>query len=216
MTNAGFLQYLGCVAVFHSCRVVQSVAVCGSVVRVVQCGAACCSVLQSFAMVAWHARDYGLWWFLVWCSVLQCVAVWCRVVQCDTQCCQGSLACVWLWTVMCAGVVQCGAVCCSVLQCVAVCCSVLQCVAAYCSAMQCVARVRMIRVWLWTVTSTGKMRRVAMWCRVLQCDEVWYSIRERHTRTLTRVHIHTNTHVHTNTHTQTHTHTLAFIFCNIG
>ena len=71
-----------------------------------QCGAECCSVVQSVA---------------VWGSVVQCGAVWCRVVQSGAVCCS---------------VLQCVAVCCSVLQCVAVCCSVLQCVALFAHAAQ--------------------------------------------------------------------------------
>jgi len=39
---------------------------------VVQCGAVCCSVLQSVA---------------VWCSLLQCVAMWCSVWQCVAMRC---------------------------------------------------------------------------------------------------------------------------------
>ena len=47
----------------------QSVAVCGSVL---QCVAVCCSVLPCVA---------------VCCSVLQCVAVYCSVLQCVAVCC---------------------------------------------------------------------------------------------------------------------------------
>jgi len=68
--------------------------------------------------------DYSRYWYLVRCSVLQCVAVCCSVLQCVAVCCS---------------VLQCGAVWCSVLQCVALCCSVLQCVALCCSVVQCAA-----------------------------------------------------------------------------
>ena len=77
-------------------------------VRVVQCVAVCCSVLQFVAVctlgntlqhTATHFR-----------FVLQFVAVCCRVLPFVAVCCS---------------VLQCVVVCCSVLQCVAVCCSVL-------------------------------------------------------------------------------------------
>ena len=79
--------------------------------------------------------SHSSWWghFLVWCSVLQCVAMCCSVflkgileseiwmsfVFSVFRSCWGGNS---LWNTP-------PKVCCSVLQCVAVCCSVLQCVA---------------------------------------------------------------------------------------
>jgi len=76
--------------------------------------AACCSLVQRFAVLQCHGSYAVATYFAVCCIVLQCVAVSCSVLLCV-------------------------AVCCSVLQCVAsshvvvvdlcICCSVLQCVA---------------------------------------------------------------------------------------
>ena len=55
-----------------------------------------------------------LYYMVLCCSVLQCVAVCCSVLQHVAVCCS---------------VLRCVAVCCSVLQCVTLCCSMLQCVA---------------------------------------------------------------------------------------
>ena len=52
-------------------------------------------------------------WYIMCCSVLQCVAVCCSVLQCCS--CRGPA-----W---CRSGISCVAVCCSVLQCVGVCCS---------------------------------------------------------------------------------------------
>jgi len=62
------------------------------IVRVLQCGAMCCSLVQCVA---------------VWCKVLQRGAMCCSVVQCVAACCS---------------VLQCGAVWCSVVQCGAMLC----------------------------------------------------------------------------------------------
>jgi len=73
---------------------------------VLQCVAACCSVLPCVEIVleqSHSSRSKGR------CSVLQCVAV-------------------------CFSVLQCIAVCCGVWQCVAVWCNVVQCVAACCNS----------------------------------------------------------------------------------
>ena len=78
--------------------VLQSVAVCSSVLQCVQC----------VADVHTHSASC----VAVCCSVLQCVAVCCSVLHCVADIHTHSVSCV--------------AVCCSVLQCVAVCCSVLQ------------------------------------------------------------------------------------------
>jgi len=98
---------------------------------VLQCVAACCSVLQCVAVP--YVIDSNvkcdlymknrihvicciviLFVEILSCSVLQCVAVCCSMLQC-------------------VAVLHCNAMCCSVLQCVALCCSVLQCVAVCCS-----------------------------------------------------------------------------------
>ena len=79
-------------------------------IRVLQCVAVCCSVLQ----------------------LSQCVAVCCSVLI------QDGLSLIFQQCVA-SGSDSSVAVCCSVLQCVAVCCSVLQCVAVRCSVVQCVA-----------------------------------------------------------------------------
>jgi len=95
--------------------------------NVLQCVAACCSVLQ---------REI---------SEIVDVYEWRPVVAM----CRSLLQCV----AMCRSVFLCVPVCCSVLQCVAVCCSVMQCeigdivdaydgrpgVAVCCSVLQCVA-----------------------------------------------------------------------------
>jgi len=112
--------------------------------RVLQCVAVCCSVLQAANSQA-HS---------VCCSVLQCVAVCCRlpthrltpcvtvchsVLQCVAVCCR-----VWQCVAVCDGVLhqscrspQCIAVCCS-CWCVAVCGGVLLCVAVHHSDLKCV------------------------------------------------------------------------------
>ena len=88
----------------------QQVAVCYSVLLVLQCVAVCCSVLQCVAMCC-SVSQYGA----VYCSVLQRVAVCCSAYE---QLIAHTLCSV------CTHSMQCVAVCCSVLQCVAVCCSV--------------------------------------------------------------------------------------------
>ena len=82
-----------------------------------QCAAACCSVLQHSA---------------VCCSIPQCAAAcWYAAVYCKRP------------TMQCCSLLQHTAVCCSLPQraaaCwyAAVCCSALQCVAVYCSVLQC-------------------------------------------------------------------------------
>jgi len=104
---------------------------------VLQCVAACCSVLQCVAAAyhmnkSHHAGASRCRVFAFCCSVLQCVAVCCSVLQCVAVCCS-------VFAVRCSGisyeqVVSCRSVSlpsvCSVLQSVAVClqrgCSVLQ------------------------------------------------------------------------------------------
>jgi len=81
---------------------------------VLQCVAACCSVLQCVAAVVVY--------------VVSChLVVWHDTSQLDISKRKLYMIC------------QCVAVCCSVLQCVAVCCSVLQYVAVCCSVLQRVA-----------------------------------------------------------------------------
>ena len=62
------------------------VAVCCSVLRVLQCAAVCCSVLlcvaESCTVLAVCCDVLA-----VCCSVLQCVAVYCSVLQCVAVCC---------------------------------------------------------------------------------------------------------------------------------
>jgi len=99
---------------------------------VLQCVAACCSVLQCDA---------------VWDSVLRCVVM--RIahlsdgtvdVTMRDEDIQGKTYSIHIsalqYIPVCCSVLQCVAVCCSVLQCVAVCCSVLQCVVMCCSVSQ--------------------------------------------------------------------------------
>jgi len=79
---------------------------------VLQCVAACCSVLQRVTVTTFEraiARCVG--------SVLQCIAICCSIFQCAVAVCCSSV------------LLQCAALCCSVLHCVAVCCSMLWCVA---------------------------------------------------------------------------------------
>jgi len=66
----------------------------------------------------------NLCWYMVACSMLQCVAVCCSVLQGVAVRCS---------VLQCVAVLQYVAVCCSMLQRVAVWCSVLQCVAVCCS-----------------------------------------------------------------------------------
>ena len=72
--------------------------------KVMQCVAVCCSVLQCvvIATLLAHLVEHHK-------KVLQCVAVYCSVLQCIAVCCSER-----------SRVLQCVAVCCSVLQCVAV------------------------------------------------------------------------------------------------
>ena len=111
---------LKCVA--ECCVVLQSVAVCGSVllcVIILQSVAECGKVVQSIAEC---------------CKVLQSVAVCCSVLLCVimVQCVAVPyIPCISCMLLVCCSVAM-VAVCCSVLQCVAVCCSVLQCVAICC------------------------------------------------------------------------------------
>ena len=75
------------------------------VLRVLQCAAVCCGVLQCVGAPLLSCVLRVLQCAAVCCGVLQCVAVCCSVLQC---------AAVWY------NVLQYAAVCCSVLQCVAV------------------------------------------------------------------------------------------------
>jgi len=75
---------------------------------VLQCDAACCSVLRCVLQcVITHGPE-------ILCSVLQCV------LQCVAVCCS-----------MCGSALQCDAECCSVMQCVSVLRCVLQCDITY-------------------------------------------------------------------------------------
>jgi len=101
--------------------VLQCVAVCCSVFRVLQYVAVYCSVLQCVA---------------VCCSALQWVAVGCSVLQCVAVCCSDwndNINQAVMQSVARLAAIGRQPVCCSVLQCVAVCCSVLQC-GAVCGA----------------------------------------------------------------------------------
>jgi len=97
----------------------------------------CCSLLQSVAVCSSVLPSIGggimMVQLLLCCRELQCVAVSCSVLQCVAVCCCNVLQqCVALYwrrqhdgavfvAVLCGRVWQCVAVCCSVLQCVAVC-----------------------------------------------------------------------------------------------
>ena len=98
--------------------------------RVLQCVAACCSVLQSVALEMHIAQERIMQMLLRVLQCVACAAVSCSKLQHATQ---------LHLHIVCCSVLQCVAVCCSVLQCVAVCCSELQCVTVRCSALQCVA-----------------------------------------------------------------------------
>ena len=92
-----------------------------------------------------EASVKGVQYFVVWCSVVQCVTGCCSVLQYFVVCCSVSQC-----AAVCRSVLQCVAVCCSVahlvpynpfdaqlcVQFVAVCCSVLQCVAVRCDMLQ--------------------------------------------------------------------------------
>jgi len=128
----------------------QYIAVCGSVL---QCGAVCCSVLQSvadmlsdvvgqalhFICVTWliHVWDIGILQYVTaCCSALQRVAVCCSVLQCVADMpfdvvgqALHSIRVTWLIHVCDISTRQYVATCRSVLQCVATFCSVLQSVA---------------------------------------------------------------------------------------
>jgi len=85
-----------------------------------QCVAVCCSVLRVLSC------------FVVWYTMLQCIAVNCKelqwsVVRCSVSC--SALQCV---------TVRCGCSVSSILQCIAVHCSALQCIAVRYSAVWCV------------------------------------------------------------------------------
>jgi len=145
----------------------NSLTTCTSVARVLvtvsvlQCVAACCSVLQRVADASAKFSDdmyvsrtcpSDRVCVAACCSVLQRVAEFARVLvtvcvlQCVAACCSVS-QCVadtgakfsddMYFICMCPSDYVCVAVCCSVLQCIAVYCSVLQCIAVYCSALQC-------------------------------------------------------------------------------
>ena len=86
---------------------------------VLQCVAACCSLLQ-FAAV-WPIQFSEVW--------VVCVCGHPYLLSIHTGVC---VACCSVCSVL-----QCVAVCCSVLQCVTMCCSVLQRVAMCCSVLQC-------------------------------------------------------------------------------
>ena len=90
--------------------------------RVLQCVAVYCSLLQYFREMRCLlilSRDWEIG-ICVRCSVLQCVAVCCSVLQCVDSIKYHSRLGDWY---MCA--LQCIAVCCSVLHCIALCCGPL-------------------------------------------------------------------------------------------
>jgi len=77
------LSHLPVTLACHTCLWHLTLAVCCVTLacdtcRVLRCGAACCSALQTCCSV--------LQYVAVCCSVLQCVAVWCRVLQCVPVC----------------------------------------------------------------------------------------------------------------------------------
>ena len=138
------------------------------------------------------------------CSVLQCATVRCSVLHCGPHVCDPAFPLlIWSQQLLCMatsdstygrnkhtymdathllygcnrwapclrsssssslspGVLQCVAACCSVLQGVAVCCDVLQCAAVCCSVLQCVA------------VCCSALQHVAVWFTVLQCVAVRY------------------------------------------
>ena len=86
--------------------------------------AACCSVLQRFAVcskIYVNPTLNGFWLTSLMRFVLHCVAACCSVLQCVAV----YRNVFWCILVFCS-VLQCVSVCCSVFQCVAVCFSVLQ------------------------------------------------------------------------------------------
>jgi len=97
----------------------RCVAVCCSVLHVLQCVAVYCSVLE---VTGWSTRSRDGYAKLR-CSVLQCVAVCCSVLQCVAG-----------WSTR--GHDGYAQVCCSVLQCVTVYCSMLHCVTVCCGGLQ--------------------------------------------------------------------------------
>jgi len=132
------------------CSALHFVAVCYSVqqvpsryVTVLQCVAACCSVLQVCCSVL-QCVDMdlnecrSLHEMSVCCSMLQRVAACCSVLQCVAVRCSVLPRAAIPFTICQCVAVSCSVlqVCCSVLQRVAVRCSVLQCVAVCCSALQ--------------------------------------------------------------------------------
>ena len=104
-----------------------------------QCVAACCSVLQRVAACLQHyASSLQFFdnacvvrYFALCCSVLQRVATWCSVLQCVAACCSvlqrvySSMQAIYRVRVSC--MLHCAALCCNVLQSMlqlgAVCCS---------------------------------------------------------------------------------------------
>ena len=132
------------------------VAVCCSVMRVLQGVVVCCSVSRGYRRI-WKTRQCLLQCVAVCCSVcsvLQWVVVWVAETKefgkLGNACCS-VLQCVIVFALYCSGSQRKSqkannlvnsampvAVSCSELQCVAVCYSVLQCVAVCCSALQCV------------------------------------------------------------------------------
>ena len=135
------------------CVVLQCVAVCCSVVRLLRCIVHCqhcCSALQCVA-VCCRVQDYYVasctgGAVVVSCCVLQGVAVRRRVLQCVAVCCS---------------VLQCGVLCCSVLQCAAV----FQCVAVCYSMLQCVTVCCIVSDYC--LASCFVLQRVAVCCNVL-------------------------------------------------
>jgi len=114
------------------CRCYWRLSQMRSLPRLLQCVAACCSVLHCVTVLQLLEAAPNVVSPTVCCSVLQCVAV--------CSCVAVIGGCPWcsLWPVCCS-VLQCVAACCSVLQRVAACCSMLQRVAACCSVLQRVA-----------------------------------------------------------------------------
>ena len=121
-----------CIALLScsTCSVLQSVAVCCSVLQgdaSLSCSA-CTRACQFIRMMLDHTcSKRGVWCVAVCCILLQYVAHACQFIRLSLEntCSKQGLRC----AAVCHGVLQCFAVCCSVLQCVAVCCSVLQFIA---------------------------------------------------------------------------------------
>ena len=82
-----------------------------------QCVAACCSVLLCVARWC-GVLPCGA----VWCGVLLCVVVWCSVLQCVAR--HYSFICFDMYGCQDSCMLQCVAACCNLLQCVTACVAV--------------------------------------------------------------------------------------------